>query len=91
MYNNLLTPLSQIPGVLVGLQTLVQQMPKGLAISSAPLTECNSENMKNYLLLSVFYSAFELVVGGAESLPILQCEKKPIISDSPTLITYIPD
>lgn len=45
-------------------------------MSSVPLTECNSENKKNYLLISVFYSASELVVGGAESLPILQCEKK---------------
>lgn len=76
MHDNLLTTFIPIPAVLVGLQTPVQRMPKGLAISSIPLTECNSENTKNYPLLSVFYSAFELVVGGAEILPILQCEKK---------------
>lgn len=69
-------------------------MPKGLAISSVPLTDCSSENMINYLLLSVFYNAFELVVGGAESLPIYlamrEKAKFPIRSDSPTLIIYTP-
>lgn len=73
--NNLLTLLSNLSCPSWFADTCAANA-NGLAIASLPLIGCNSENLKNYLLLSVSCSAFKLVVGGAESLPILSCEKK---------------